>query len=74
MPPKNQKKVDKARQAELTAKRAERNASRPVTGVLKSADEPEEKAPKVMSKKQARQEAKKAKQRAADGTALFDQR
>jgi len=66
MPPKNQKKVDKARQAELNAKRAERNASRPVTGVLRSGDDEEEEKPKVMSKKQARQEAKKAKQRAAD--------
>jgi len=69
MPPKNQKKVDKARQAEITAKRKERNAARPSAGVLKSSDEPEEEAPKVMSKKQARQEAKKAKQRAADGSA-----
>jgi len=67
MPPKNQKKVDKARQAELNAKRAERHAARPVTGVTKGGDAEEEKAPKVMSKKQARQEAKRAKQRAADG-------
>lgn len=67
MPPKNQKKVDKDRQAELKAKRAERNAARPSAGVLKAADDDDEPAPKVMSRKQARQEAKKAKQRAAAG-------
>ena len=67
MPPKNQKKVDKDRQAELKAKRAERNAARPSAGVLKADDDDDEPAPRVMSRKQARQEAKKAKARAAAG-------
>ena len=67
MPPKNQKKVDKQRQAELKERRADRRGDRMGEAVLKTKDEEEEEEPRVMSRKQARKEAKLAKQRAARG-------